>query len=62
MDLCISHFPTTTFTCPSLFFDGYMATADTGKLERLPLELWENIVEQLPVLDILELKQVRGDA
>lgn len=38
-----------------------MTTVDTNQLERLPWELLEKIVEQLPVPDILVLKQVRND-
>lgn len=38
-----------------------MTTVDTNQLERLPWELLEKIVEQLPVPDILGLKQVRND-
>ena len=36
-----------------------MATPDTSQLESLPLELLEKITEQLPIPDILGLKQVR---
>jgi hypothetical protein len=38
-----------------------MAMADTSQLESLPWELLEKIAEQLPVPDILGLKQVRND-
>ena len=36
-----------------------MAMPDTSQLESLPLELLEKITEQLPIADILGLKQVR---
>ena len=34
---------------------------DTNQLESLPLELLEKIIEQLPVLDILRVGQVRNE-
>ena len=37
-----------------------MTTIDTNPLESLPQELLEKIVEHLPVLDILRMRQVRS--
>ena len=37
-----------------------MATIDTNRLESLPLELLEKIIEKLPVPDILRVGQVRN--
>ena len=37
-----------------------MVTIDANRLENLPLELLENIIEELPILDILRVGRVRN--